>query len=69
LFCQLPRLDLISHGFISLIELPTVMAKISDDAYMREGESNVPPMGQVSGSIWRTETQSIVGTDDAALQR
>jgi len=61
------RLDLIGHRFNSLIELPPVTGKISDDAY-HPWRENVCALGQDVGQRLAKEAQSLPD-DDAALQK
>jgi ABC transporter substrate binding protein len=60
------RLDLIGHGFNSLIELPPVADKIIDDAY-HAWRKNIRPLGQNVRPQMAKEMQSLPD-DDAALQ-
>jgi hypothetical protein len=60
------RLDFISHGFNSLIELPPVAGKITDDAYHAWGKQ-VRSLGQNVRQQLAKEPQSLPN-DDAALQ-
>ena len=61
------RLDLIGHGFNSLIELPPVPSKVSGDAY-HAWRKNIRSLGQNVGQLLAKETQSLPD-DDSALQK